>query len=667
MNAPHDIVSGLPSELGVTTFRAERTFGHLLRLPAPTLAAGGIDGLGLPKMTRFMALGKYCPWWLHALYGSAESGFGVLTEPCLFLLWERPDGYGLMLPLADAGRRAVLIKDDGAGIRLRVEGGLAGAPPPPEAALLFVGTGPDPYRLCRTAVAWVAEGLRTFRVREEKPVPEFADYLGWCTWDAFRETVDEGKVLAGLASWRKARFPLKFCLLDDGWLDTRTGLLCGWDANSKFPSGLKGLIAKAKADYGVRLFGVWHALQGWWRGVDPESPLGARFRTIVTRDEKPSDTGYSAGPIHSLVHPDDVYRFFQEWHGHLRQCGVDMVKVDNHSSMDEFGKGTVGSTAAMSAYQRALQASAQMYFLGNLLHCMGNANDVAYAMQSSLGWRNSEDHNPGWPAGHQYHVFNNAMNNLWTSAFSLPDWDMFQSHLEAGPYHAAARAISGGPIYVADLPGQQNFRLLRKLCTSDGRSLRCAEPALPARDRLFVNCASLPRLMKITNRNGEIGVLGLFHCCWRGDSLKAEVKDQMPITDTFSPADIPYLRGEAFALYLHQARRIALSGRRTRHTLTLPWRGFELVTTAPIRNGMACLGLLDKFNGSCAIERAEWRGKDQLAVELRDGGEIGFYCRRAPGRVEVNGRRAVPRYDRKTGLLIVRVRAGHPCQVVVTL
>ncbi len=662
------IVAGLPAGLKARPFRTGSDLGFLLPLPADLLAAGGIAGLTLPGMARFMALGKYCPWWLHALHGSRETGFGVLREPCLYLLWERADGgYGLLLPLADAGLRAVLIHDGQAGIRLRVEGGLAGAPPPRAATLLFAGTGPDPYRLCQNAVTWAAETLRTFRIRTEKPAPEFADYLGWCTWDAFRHEVDEAKVLAGLDSWKRARFPLKFFLLDDGWLDAKDGLLRGWDANAKFPSGLGGLVAKAKRDYGLRLFGVWHALQGWWRGVDPQGPLGARFRTLVTRDEQPGDTGYAAGTIRALVHPDDSYRFFQEWHAHLRQCGVDMVKVDNHSSLDEFGKGSVGPAAAMATYQRALQSSAQMHFLGNLLHCMGNAGDVAYAMQSSLAWRNSEDHNPGWPAGHQYHVFNNAMNNLWSSAFALPDWDMFQSHLEAGPYHAAARAISGGPIYVADLPGRQDFALLRKLCTSDGRILRCAAPALPARDCLFANCAGAPRLMKITNRNGAIGVLGLFHCYWKGDGLKARVEDQQPVTDTFQPDDIPYLRGAQFALYFHQTRRLALGARRSRHRLTLPWRGFEIVTVAPVAGGIACLGLLDKFNGSRAIERSEWRGTRELAVDLRDGGEIGCYCRRRPRRVALNGRVAAPAYDRKTGLLVVRAKAGRPCQLLVTL
>lgn len=29
-----------------------------------------------------------------------------------------------------------------------------------------------------------------------------------------------------------------------------------------------------------------------------------------------------------------------------------------------------------------------------------------------------------------------------------PDWDMFQSLHPAAEYHASARAISGGPIYV---------------------------------------------------------------------------------------------------------------------------------------------------------------------------------------------------------------------------
>jgi raffinose synthase len=69
--------------------------------------------------------------------------------------------------------------------------------------------------------------------------------------------------------------------------------------------------------------------------------------------------------------------------------------------------------------------------------------------------------------------------------FIHPDWDMFQSTHPCAEFHAASRAISGGPIYVSDAVGKHNFPLLKRLALPDGSILRCEYHALPTRDCLF--------------------------------------------------------------------------------------------------------------------------------------------------------------------------------------
>lgn len=49
-----------------------------------------------------------------------------------------------------------------------------------------------------------------------------------------------------------------------------------------------------------------------------------------------------------------------------------------------------------------------------------------------------------------------------------PDYDMFQSYHPHAAYHAIARAISGGPVYLTYEPGKQNFKVLWPLIYSDG-------------------------------------------------------------------------------------------------------------------------------------------------------------------------------------------------------
>ena len=70
-----------------------------------------------------------------------------------------------------------------------------------------------------------------------------------------------------------------------------------------------------------------------------------------------------------------------------------------------------------------------------------------------------------------WHVFCNAMNNIYTSRLNvLPDWDMFQTTLpEYASFHAAGRCISGGPIYITDTPGSHSMRLIRQMAAVSPR------------------------------------------------------------------------------------------------------------------------------------------------------------------------------------------------------
>jgi hypothetical protein len=59
---------------------------------------------------------------------------------------------------------------------------------------------------------------------------------------------------------------------------------------------------------------------------------------------------------------------------------------------------------------------------------------------------------------------------------------------QAARLHAAARAVSGGAIYVSDKPGQHDFDLLRELVLPDGSVLRGKLPGRPTRCVAGVVC-----------------------------------------------------------------------------------------------------------------------------------------------------------------------------------
>ena len=62
--------------------------------------------------------------------------------------------------------------------------------------------------------------------------------------------------------------------------------------------------------------------------------------------------------------------------------------------------------------------------------------------------RASDDFYPRDPLSHTIHIASVAYNSVFLGEFMITDWDMFHSLHPAAEYHASARAISGGPVYV---------------------------------------------------------------------------------------------------------------------------------------------------------------------------------------------------------------------------
>ncbi len=408
-------------------------------------------------------------WWIAFQSGSAE-GEAVMAA------WRQDDGsVAVVLPLADERGRAMLRADDGRWALTHdgVDPGAVVAAADDVAAAL---------KLAAEAAGW----------RRQVADDGWYDQLGWCTWDAFYQSVSAEGVLDGLRRWVDVGLVPGTLILDDGWLDARyvddaecaadvnpNGFLSSFDANAKFPDGLAPLVAECKR-LGVRKFGVWHTLMGYWCGVDPDGPLAEAY-TVLRRDAR--DIGQPTLPhtsLRGLVDAADVGRFYDDWYAQLAAAGVDFVKVDNGGSLPEFCD-AADEHAVTAAYHKACRDAAAKHFgAGSLLPCMSMTNAAACAPDvggAVAAFRNSNDYFPKKPESHTKHVRDNAAAAAWTSGFALPDWDMFYSRHEWAPFHAAARAISGGPIYVSDEPGRSDLPLIRRLIDGAGRALRFDGPA----------------------------------------------------------------------------------------------------------------------------------------------------------------------------------------------
>ncbi len=400
----------------------------------------------------------------------------------------------------------------------------------------------------------------------------------------FTRRSTSGNSLSAVNSFQRGGITPGFVILDDGWLENRGDLLCSFGANwEKFPNGIAPLVRKVKETYGIKYFGIWHTLTGYWGGVDPCSALGKRYAVLKSNGTIRPWEEVTKKECLYLIDPQEAERFFIEFHHKLKSSGVDLVKVDGQSALAEFSRPHYGRVSAMRAYQRAIQSSVERHFDGGMIHCMSNGLDVAYQLEKTLVWRNSDDFFPKRSSSwQQIHIHTNAINSLWTGTFALPDWDMFQSHHRWAEFHAAARALSGGPIYVCDKPGRQNFQVLNRLASKEGRVWRCDRPALPAPESIFADCRKESVLLKIHNRSGHAGLIGFFHC--------SEVRKRLQ--GSFSPADIHDLKGTHFIARRYSNGHIEELNVDESSTVVLPRMGFEIITLSPVLGGwLAPLGM----------------------------------------------------------------------------
>ncbi|HLM55262.1 MAG TPA: Sip1-related alpha-galactosidase, partial [Pyrinomonadaceae bacterium] len=488
--------------LELRSYRRPATTVAWLEYEGPPLAPrdGVMLLMALDSFGRGAAQKRLKLYWTAPAF---VSDYRLLAPANQLLLWQQTKGrgYHLMVPLAGDG----MVGELGvAEINYRPEFRVAASSYDPKLAprrvpLFAYAAAEDPYRLARETyeAAFKATGQRG-RLRWQKGYPDIFRHLGWCSWNAYGHAVNEQKILASVRAFRDKRIPLGFVLVDDGWLSIKNDRLTGFDADpSKFPRGMAGLARTLRTEYGVPHVGVWHTFQGYWSGVDPESPIGrARYALFEGHDGKwLPDPREGRGEA-----------FYADWYKGLKAWGYDFVKVDGQANNVRFTDGLMPLFASGGGSQRNLEEGARKYFeagpgkgLG-VINCMEMTLENVYNWRESNVARNSDDYLPEVAQNYADHVYQNAYNAFWLSNFAYPDWDMFQSHDPRAEFHAAARAVSGGPVYVTDEAGKERADVLLPLALSDGRLLMPDEPGQVTRDTLLADAALEPIPLKVFGR-----------------------------------------------------------------------------------------------------------------------------------------------------------------------
>ncbi len=588
---------------------ADNTESWNLRMESPVKL-----WLPTPRPEKMTAMYMLNEWWTRPAFIERFEEVPARTQ-VLFLQY--PDRCGCFVPMVGSAFKASAGPGSADAIALELQCGVGGLRQLDEPLYLYTEA-PALGQAIHKAFAWLA-GYKNIRLRDERRIPDMLRYLGWCSWDAFYRDVSEAGVRQKAAELRDKQVPARWMMIDDGWFESKDNLLRSMTPDpAKFPQGFAGLVRDLKEQYGVRWVGVWHALAGFWGGLDPNCAPAEAERAYLYRT--------ASGKV--LPSPYSGAGFFRDWYDMLRREGIRFVKVDGQSSTACYFENSIPLAEAAAGLGRALEeGSAAMD--GDVINCMGMAMENILARRVSGVSRNSDDF---FPARENYfveHLLQNAYNALYHDELYHCDWDMFWTVHPDAEKHALLRAVSGGPVYVSDPVGKTDPAILKPLACLDGRLLMLSRAAKPTEDCAFTD----PRaggVLKLHNagRYGEADCAGVIAAY----NLTGAAQDF-----AFASADIPELDpAGCYWVYDFFAQKAALLQGGGRFAGALPAGGYGLYLLLPAGQRCAFLGLREKYAGFLAVESVQQRGDTALAV-LRESGPAAWLAVQPPRLVRAGG------------------------------
>lgn len=555
-------------------------------------AIEGVEG------ERYSACYRNSSCWMKTLFTDAVDEIPNETQ---YLLVKKSTGYTLYFMLCDGTARSSLLAKEGK-LYCRAETGDENVKLGSFRYMYSLDCN-DVYEGVRIAYDELREYYDTFKLKGEKNSPDFINGLGYCTYNAFYSDVTHDKLLSVEEAFSENGVKLGFLILDEGWMTARDAKLSGFDASEeKFPKGLAHTISACKRDYGLKQFFCWHTYNGYWKGIDgevfgrygvDEMPFSfpERFVSKPDSDVFNATAGEDFYPMNIAYQNSGICRdlgsFYNDFYSALKEKGVDGTKIDAITWQEAFVKGKGGRVSAMSTLMKSITNASQKYLDGELINCSSCSNEFFMNIGGGSVVRTSCDYMPDKPESHFEHIRDNAFVGMWVEPIVIADWDMFETSSEWGSYHAAARAISGGPIYCTDKPQNVNFPLVKSLCGDNGEVNRCIANAKPTEACLFGCKEGEP--FRVFNKTASGYVLGVFGKIDTGDEIT------IPVNEIYG---LP--KGE-YAVYSSVKGFIGEVTEEGFVSSALKNGEAEIFTLVAINNGVAVFGDVTKLNPSAYV------------------------------------------------------------------
>lgn len=348
----------------------------------------------------------------------------------------------------------------------------------------------------------------------------------------------------------------------------------------------------------------------------------------------------------TVIAKEDVQKFYDDFYRFLSSCGIDGVKTDAQFMTDTWVSAK-HRRELITEYLDAWTISSLRHFSIKAISCMSQTPTILFYSQlprnrPTILCRNSDDFFPEIPSSHPWHIWANAHNSLFTQHLNiLPDWDMFQTVHDYSGFHAAARCVSGGPIYITDAPGSHNLDLINQMTgrTVRGKTVIFRPSVLGRSIDQYVDYND-EALLKVGCYNGRAvtgtPILGVFNVSSRS------LTDIIPLASFSGVLDsMQYIvRAHNTGLITSPAR---LDNPASKLTVSLDIRGYEIFTAYPLspfdsdshgRVFISNLGLLGKMTGAAAIVNNEFDwledGRVLLDTSIKALGVLGIYISNLP-------------------------------------
>ncbi|KAF3342470.1 hypothetical protein VdG2_09430 [Verticillium dahliae VDG2] len=483
------------------------------------------------------------------------------------------------------------------------------------------------------------------------------DGLGYCTWNGIGQNLTEHKILEALDHLASVNVHITSLIIDDNWQSIdRQGngqFQYSWlefEADSEaFPDGLKSTISQIREKHPrIQHIAVWHALLGYWAGISPNGKLAKDYKTLQVLREESERRELPLGGNMTVIAKDDVNRFYNDFYAFLVSCGIDGVKTDAQFMMDTW-KSSEARRDLIEEYLDAWTISTLRHFSIKAISCMSQVPQImfhSYLQRNKppILCRTSDDFFPHVPSSHAWHVWTNAHNALLTQHLNvLPDWDMFQTMGDFSRFHAMARSVSGGPIYITDVPGQHDRALIEQLTGPTPRNKTVIfRPSVVGKTIDAYNDYHDDVLLKIGSYHGAAvtgtSIVGVFNISSR---RLAEIIPLSCFPGVLS--SMKYIVRSHTGLGISSP--ISPSSPSSNVTISLPHgpEGSDILCAYPLtdfaseNNGTvytANLGLVRKFSGAAAIVNSDFEldhtGKVQLQTRLKALGTLGIYISNLP-------------------------------------